>query len=302
MKGKFSKSGATVAHIGIGLILLGSLISNAKKEVISKNVKSIDLGKDFPNSENIMIEEKTDTLPMGDYYVAYAGKEKDGVNIYYNIDYYSINEKTGQKEITFRLRPLVQLNERMGNVAEPATQHFLTKDIYSHVTYAEMEPKGGDTTEYLPAKEHQVAIGDTFFTSNSYVILNGLNKNLDKEKYHLEEGDVAVAAQLTVEDLNMSKHTVEPIFLIRDLSIFTQTASIDELGLQFEFSKIDPQSGKLTIAVAEKKSNKKDFIILKAIIFPGINILWLGCLLMIIGTVMAVRQRIITNNKVAIQE
>ncbi|MEY4593657.1 MAG: hypothetical protein RIQ47_67, partial [Bacteroidota bacterium] len=301
MKGKFSKSGATIAHIGIGLILLGALISNAKKEVISKNVKSIDLGKDFPNNENIMIEEKTDTLPMGNYYVAYAGKEKEGVNIYYNIDYYSVNEKTGQKELAFRLRPLVQLNERMGNVAEPATEHFLTKDIYSHVTYAEMESKEGDTTEYLPAKEYQVAIGDTFFTSNSYVILNGLNKNLDKEKYHLEDGDIAVAAQLTVEDLNMSKHTIEPIFLIRDLSIFTQTASIDELGLQFEFSKIDPQSGKLTIAVAEKKSNKKDFIILKAIIFPGINILWIGCLLMIIGTVMAVRQRTSTSNKVVTQ-
>lgn len=294
MKFKFSKSGSTIAHIGIGCILLGALVSNAKKEVISRNVKSIDLGKDFPNNENIMIEEKSDTLPMGNYYVTYAGKEKEGVNIYYNIDYFYVNERTGEKEKAFRLRPLVQLNERMGNVAEPATKHFLTKDIYTHVTYAEMEPKEGDTTEYLPAKEHQLAIGDTFFTSNSYVILNGLNKNLDKEKYHLEDGDVAVAAQLTVEDLNMSKHQVEPIFLIRDLSIFTQTASVAELGLMFEFSKIDPQSGKLTINVSEKKSNKKDFIILKAIIFPGINILWLGCILMIIGTVMAVRQRIKT--------
>lgn len=294
MKSKFSKSGSTIAHIGIGFILLGALVSNAKKEIISRNVKSIDLGKDFPNNENIMIEEKSDTLPMGNYYVTYAGKEKEGVNIYYNIDYFSVNERTGEKEKAFRLRPLVQLNERMGNVAEPATKHFLSKDIYTHVTYAEMESKEGDTTEYLPAKEHQLAIGDTFFTSNSYVILNGLNKNLDKEKYHLEDGDVAVAAQLTVEDLNMSKHQVEPIFLIRDLSIFTQTAAIAELGLQFEFSKIDPQTGKLTINVSEKKSNKKDFIILKAIIFPGINILWLGCLLMIIGTVMAVRQRIKT--------
>ena len=298
MKGRFAKSGSTIAHIGIGLILLGALISNAKKEVISKNVKSIDLGKDFPNNENIMIEEKSDTLPMGNYYVTYAGKEKEGVNIYYNIDYFSVNERTGVKEKAFRLRPLVQLNERMGNVAEPATKHFLSKDIYTHVTYAEMESKEGDTTEYLPAKEHQVAIGDTFFTSNSYVILNGLNKNLEKEKYHLEDGDVAVAAQLTVEDLNMSKHTVEPIFLIRDLSIFTQTAAIDELGLMFEFSKIDPQSGKLTINVSEKKSNKKDFIILKAIIFPGINILWIGCLLMIIGTIMAVRQRLQTEKTV----
>jgi cytochrome c biogenesis factor len=31
---------------------------------------------------------------------------------------------------------------------------------------------------------------------------------------------------------------------------------------------------------------------MKAIIFPGINILWTGCILMAIGTAMAVYQRI----------
>jgi len=37
------------------------------------------------------------------------------------------------------------------------------------------------------------------------------------------------------------------------------------------------------------KSNKKEFIIMKAIIFPGINILWTGCILMIIGSLLAIR-------------
>ena len=33
VKGRVSHSGASIAHIGIGLILLGALISNSKKEI-----------------------------------------------------------------------------------------------------------------------------------------------------------------------------------------------------------------------------------------------------------------------------
>ncbi|MFM2206257.1 MAG: hypothetical protein RL213_232 [Bacteroidota bacterium] len=292
MKKGFRKTGSSVAHIGLALILMGALVSNGKQEVISRNVKAIDLGKDFPNNENIMIELGTDTLPMGDYLVTFSGKEKEGYHIYYNIDYFTVDERTGAKEKAFRLRPFVQLNERMGNVAEPATKHFLAKDIYTHVTYAETEGRKTDTSEYQPAKEHELAIGDTFFTSNSYVILQGLKKDLDKERYHLGANDVAVSAVLLVEDLNRTRHTVEPVFLIRDLSIYTLPETVDELGLKFEFDKVDPQTGKIRIMHSEKKSNKKEFIIMKAIVFPGINILWTGCLLMIIGSVMAIRQRI----------
>jgi cytochrome c-type biogenesis protein CcmF len=296
LKFRFAKAGSTIAHIGIGMILLGALVSNAKKEIISQNVKSIDLGKDFPNQENIMIEAQTDTLPMGEYFVTYSGKEKDINNIYYNIDYFKVNDRTGIKEKAFRLQPLVQLNERMGNVAEPSTKHFWNKDIYTHVTYAEVE-SANDTAGYQKAKDHLIAIGDTFFTSNSYVILTGLDKNLDRAKYHLEEKDVAVAAQLTIEDLNKKRYQVNPVFLIHDFSIFTQPSEVPELGLMLEFNKIDPQSGKVQISSAEKKSNKKEFIIMKAIIFPWINILWIGCLLMIIGSILAIRQRL-SNNRI----
>ena len=69
-------------------------------------------------------------------------------------------------------------------------------------------------------------------------------------------------------------------------------AVVDPLGLKFYFVNIDPATGKVEIAVSERKSNKHDFIIMKAIIFPGINILWTGCILMILGSVIAIRKRI----------
>jgi len=45
LKGKFSFSGASIAHIGFAFILLGTLISNANSRIISKNRLNIDLGK-----------------------------------------------------------------------------------------------------------------------------------------------------------------------------------------------------------------------------------------------------------------
>jgi cytochrome c-type biogenesis protein CcmF len=70
---------------------------------------------------------------------------------------------------------------------------------------------------------------------------------------------------------------------------------LDELGLKFAFWQVNPETGKVDISVSEKRSSKKDFIVMKAIVFPGINILWMGCFIMIIGTTMAVRYRLKRN-------
>ncbi|MEO8088539.1 MAG: cytochrome c biogenesis protein CcsA, partial [Bacteroidota bacterium] len=215
MKGKITFSGASIAHAGIALILLGALISNSRKQVISQNMKMIDLGKNFPNNENIMMEQRTDTLPMGEYWVVYKGKELKGVNTFYTIEYFKLNQATGIKEKQFELVPIIQINDRMGNVAEPATKHFLSKDIYTHLTYYLPEDKDENgSSVWQEAKPHTVAIGDTFMLSNSMVIVEGLNKNIDKKSLQLNDSDIAVGAGLRVEDINKNVYHTEPLFII----------------------------------------------------------------------------------------
>ena len=182
----------------------------------------------------------------------------------------------------------------MGNVAEPATKHFLTRDIYTHITYANLDDKKDQENNslYSPAKSYELSIGDTIMTSNSFIILQGLNKNIDRTNLQLNDSDLVVGATLLIEDINKKLYTAEPLFMIRNFSILTREAVNDELGLKFLFDKIDPSNGKIRINISEKKSNKKDFVIMKAIIFPGINILWTGCLLMITGSLIALRKRL----------
>ncbi len=293
LKGRLPFTGGSVAHIGIGLIMLGALISNAKNEVISKNILDIDLGKDFPNNENIMLI-KNDTLQMGKYFVTYQGKEREGIYIYYNIEYLLPDYTNGTFSKAFTLSPKVQINPRMGNVSEPDTKHFFNKDIYTHVTYADLEnldegPSKEDT--YNEPEVHQMNIGDTVSTSNSLVYLEAIGKPENKELTGLSEDDIVAAAILKVVDVNKKLYETQPLFIIKGKTAFSKDTYIDELGLKFSFSRIDTENKKLEIAISEKKGNKRDFIIMKAIIFPEINILWAGCILMIIGTLITIVKR-----------
>ena len=99
------------------MILLGALISTSLSETISSNTSGVDiskLGKDFSNSDNIMLRQN-DTLRMGDYYVTYKGKRSEAPNIYYEIQYLA-KDISGKYIPEFTLHPLVQTNPRMGNI------------------------------------------------------------------------------------------------------------------------------------------------------------------------------------------
>jgi cytochrome c-type biogenesis protein CcmF len=85
---------------------------------------------------------------------------------------------------------------------------------------------------------------------------------------------------------------VEPIFVIRGLTSFAIDTTLEAKGLQFSLWKIDPEKEAFHVRIREKASNAGDFIIMKAIIFPGINILWIGSILMAIGTILAVWSRV----------
>ena len=72
---------------------------------------------------------------------------------------------------------------------------------------------------------------------------------------------------------------------------------ISELGIKLGFTDLDIQSGELTITTSLHEDVNPDFIVMQAIVFPLINILWLGSILMVLGTFMAIRQRIKTSKK-----
>jgi len=297
LKGKFKFAGASIAHIGFGLILLGALISTSMSTKISVNTSGIDissLGETMDNRENILLM-KGDTLPMGNYNITYSGKVKDGKNVKFQVKF--LNEENGEYAEAFKLEPFVQLNPRMGNVPEPDTKHFLSHDIYTHVTYAILEQRDEDL-KFEEQEDRNVKVGDTLFFENSIAYFDSLYRITDVSGIEgLKDEDLVVNAQFTLWDFNTKKHKINTQLVLRDSSYtMTMKGLNEEAGLELGFKKLDPETGIITLSVSERAQKKRDFIVMQAIVFPYINLLWLGCILLIIGTFIALFTRIRNTN------
>ncbi|MBA3681333.1 MAG: cytochrome c biogenesis protein CcsA [Bacteroidetes bacterium] len=296
LKGKISKSGAAIAHIGFAMVLIGALISTSKKVTLAKNMvdkKLAALGKDFDDRESILLTQG-DTLQMGPYLVSYRGKKREGINIYYTVDYYKL-DKNKKPEFDFTLVPLIQNNPRMGqSSAEPDTKHFLDRDVYTHITAADMNM---DTitkkkNAFGEAKNYVGHVGDTIFSSNALIIIDSLRSNLTKTQYEKNDSVLEVTAVLRCVNTQAQSFMAYPKFIIKKNVVIPEEDVVDELGIKLVFWKINPDDGTIEITMSEKLSNNKDFIVMKAFVFPYINVLWLGCLIMAFGTGIAVIERI----------
>lgn len=201
-------------------------------------------------------------------------------------------------EKLFTLQPHLQINERFGNVPEPDTKHYLNKDIYTHIRWAEIDERKLDDQGFFEPKSHEVSLGDTIFTTVHLVVLDSIRTVKDREKFGLSESDIGVKAVLRVINQRNQVNFAEPLFVLKDSSrVVSESVLLEEKGLRFAFTEIDPQTGMFTFLVAENELNRREFIVMQAILFPMINVLWIGCILMVIGTLIAVWQRVKTDRR-----
>ncbi len=306
LKGKISKAGASIAHIGFALIIIGALVSTSKKQVLSKNTstrKVEGLGSDFDVKKSILLTQG-DTLVMGPYQVSYEGKEKVGINVFFKVNYF-VPDENKKPQFAFQLKPKVQLNERMGNAADPDTKHYLDRDVYTHIAFAAdlntETPVNKDV--FTTPKNYSGHLHDTIFASNAFVIIDSLKTSLSKEEYQKNDSLLEITAVLKGVNENGQVFKARPKYIIRKNMVVPQGDEMKELGLKFTFWNINPEQGSIEITMAEKVANNKDFIVMEAVMFPYINVLWLGCIVMGLGSVIAVIERVrklkITNSKLA---
>ncbi|MFN0035980.1 MAG: cytochrome c biogenesis protein CcsA [Saprospiraceae bacterium] len=130
-------------------------------------------------------------------------------------------------------------------------------------------------------------------------------KDVQHPSYAPEPGDIAVAAGLQIIAPDGQKAEAAPVYLIRDSQPFSLKDEAPSMGLHFRFENIDPANGILTIGVAASPANqpgipleiaenaaRSDYIVLEAIIFPGINLVWLGCIMMLLGIALSLWKRL----------
>lgn len=288
-KGKFSFSGSSIAHLGFALVMIGALISNAKKDIISNT--DIRLSEDLPSSENSVLDLK-DTTHLANYVTIWNGMREEPNKQFYDVSYFTKTEEGLKKE--FDLSPFLQMSDNMGTTANPSTKHYWEKDIYTHVTYSSyLEPQSADG--YGSEMEVSMKRGDTAIYQRHFIILDSIAAAVavNEEDGHLERA--RITAKLKVINVMGESFEANPQYILEGNTLSHEDAILELQKFKFRLSDLDKEGekGKVKItAWTEIPEDEKPFIIMKAIVFPLINVLWLGCILMAIGSGIAVWQRI----------
>ena len=306
LKGKFKLAGSAVAHIGFALMLVGALISAGTRQIVSQNeTGNLNIGpidKAAGDAHENIVVYKNEPKKMGDYTVTYVGDSVSEPNHYYKIDYKKY-DAAGKISDEFMLKPNVQINPQMGLTVNPDTKHYLLHDLYTHITAIppmQQKPAGGmgaadhgeanDDKSYDAPINHEVKVGDTIRFREGYMVLKALKKETAIQNIPLTENDVAIGAQLEVTSHD-KKYQAEPVYMIKNKSVFDFARTVDDTGLKLRLSKIIPENKSVEIMVYQQPESKKPWVVMRALDFPFINLLWAGTLIMIVGFLLSIFRR-----------
>jgi len=198
----------------------------------------------------------------------------------------------------------VLTNPQMGSEPSPVpdTKHYLLHDLYTHITAlpvgtntqaaaaGDAHGEENDDKNYDEPVPHQIAVGDTIHYRDGDIILKSLNREVQVQNIPIIGNDVAIGAKLEVISHN-KKYEAEPVYMIKNKSVFDFARKVEDAGLKLRLSKIIPAENKVEIVVYQQPQNKKPWIVMRALDFPYINFLWSGTIIMIIGFLLSIRRR-----------
>jgi cytochrome c-type biogenesis protein CcmF len=289
LKGKLKVAGASVAHAGFGLLLVGILLSSAKKEVLSFNTTGINLPFDPKSKENpfenitLLRNVKTD---MGKYWTTYL--RNDSANASGNTIFFQVNFRDKQSGETFDLYPNLIKNTKGQDSysANPDKRHYLGHDIFTYVSYANILDSGKDTTGY---KSYPVALHDTVYYSKGLLILDSVIVNPNNELYHFTSGDTALMARIRIIAADSSRYTANPVLFVKnnEVNLIPDTVFAQNLAIQIA-SVVNPRKVELKL---KESGNLVPFLSLKVYVFPQINLVWGGAIIMFTGFIMSIVRR-----------
>lgn len=294
LNGKVKAAGASVAHVGFGMMLLGMLITSANKEVLSINyVNPLNFGSEstVKGVENLTLYQgiKTD---MGNYWATYV---KDTVDTDSKSTYFRIEMEKKDGKAKFYIHPnLIKNTKGQEGVSQnPGTKHYWDKDIFTYINYASSVMGEEDTAQY---RNKLLDVGDTMYYSTGYLVLEKVTINPTNAKYAFSAQDTAIMAELSGKSADGRNFKALPVFQLKHNQPKYFVDTVISQGLAVRLSRISDRQ--LEISVKES-SQLSPFIALKILQFPFINLLWLGTILMITGLIMSIVRRISLLKKIS---
>jgi cytochrome c-type biogenesis protein CcmF len=285
---KTSNIGAAFTHIGFTLFLLGVVLAFSNSQVISRNTSGFDLGKEADNKENLVLM-KGIGQPMGRYMVTYTDSKTKGRETFYRVDFVKMKD-AGTGKIDFSVYPSLNINTRMGNVYNPDTKHFIDKDIYTFLSFAQQSTGSADSEGYSNSGEHPMNVHDTIMVARSFVILDDIQTTMANN----DVNNASITARFKIISMKEGALETEIKYEIVNGELKRTDGIIQPLNLKLRFEGVATDSKAIHVGIYEKQ---QDYIVMKAIIFPFIGLLWAGIVVMFSGLTYAIMRRTMGKNK-----
>lgn len=321
-----SLAGGALAHIGVGLMLVGILFSAGYSRIVSLNNSGIAISNDLPddfNRENLLLF-LNEPRGMAGYDIEYKGerieprsgsgyikkndvywtddvfrvvakkdilingnlryRQGDTIEVRPENTYYEIQMKKEGK-LAATLYPRTQINPDMGGfLASPDIKRNPDRDIYTHVSNM-MNPQA--EPDWRKQDDQRVKLGQEFFANDYVAVMESISRLEELEGVELGAEDVAVKARIRVEG-EYEPFYAEPIFVIKDRTPGVISSEIPDLGIRLTLVNIHPETSEFTIGLSQRQKN---WVVIKAVEKPFINVLWLGTGVLMTGFFMAMIRR-----------
>jgi cytochrome c-type biogenesis protein CcmF len=158
-------------------------------------------------------------------------------------------------------------------------------------------------SEELVFESFVIKSGSTFNFKRHTIQLVGFEQDPENRMYTKKEGDIAVAAKIIIDN----QYEVKPIFLIRNNQPLHFNEFVPGLGIHLRFININPQDEEFSFIIAKQElsdsmvvpidiaedAGRNDWLYLEARIFPGINMFWMGSIMMMLGFLFSLGYRIV---------
>ncbi len=277
-RGNIKLAGGALAHIGLGIMVIGIIASSGFSRAISDAPRGSD--------RNNFVVEQGQPVRVADYVVSYLGTEpgeRGHTRFLLNI--------TDPKGQTFQLKPVAYESNTGQWIQHPALKPYFEKDIFVAVTPRAMLESGGANNEISLRRGQGTLIGDGAYR----VTFTGFETRVDLQSIlsenERERTEIAVGAVLQVMDMNTRLiEQIMPVYVIRtDRSLNPIRAESSGVGYYFTGMNVD--TGEITLSL--DGATAADYVVVQAQEKPAISLVWIGIILLSGGFLLSVARRIL---------
>ncbi len=253
--------GGYLAHVGVGLMLIGIIISSV-----------------YDRSQKVKLPMGAEMSAMG-YSLRYEGKipaanGKDRVKIF-------VNNKPMFAKFYWS-------DYSRAYMVSPAVKNTVTKDLYIspiQIIPASQNPVNGDDIQLSKNKKQEF--------EKYYLQFTGY----EMQQHGMEQGHISLAAVVKVYDKSGdSLATIKPRLIMEGNKKTLIPAQLPGTDRQVQIKGLNVDKGAIRLLVARDAVQPnpyagKEVMAVEVTIKPLINILWMGTILMVVGFLLAMFQQ-----------